>query len=307
MARFDAKDMAALNALSEDQLRTFIVKKCIQQKRELEKRVMVEKQQSICLHNFMEYVSSHSGNYNSSQQQIIEEIEGIDKQIEVKAKERDALKTQIDNLQKPYKEALHEKIKAQNEITKKRIRSIFKYFEKSSEDFPVRMMETFIATLRNRDPAEIGPQDVELYLSKHQGLIVACNKLDATKIDRTVTMKYLEILKDLNEEIKNSKYAKFVPFYCFVDAVCRMVKIGVEIRQIEAEQKTFDDEIAEYEVQKDKKKMILAFMNCDPESDADNAKLHKEWANETENLFKGLDIDMAKVKNFESQFIGGMR
>lgn len=69
----------------------------------------------------------------------------------------------------------------------------------------------------------------------------------------------------------------------------------------------FNEEIREYEVQKDKKKMVLAFMKCDPEADASNEKQRKEWGGETQQVFEQMDRDMSDMQDFDRAFISKMK
>ena len=128
-------------------------------------------------------------------------------------------------------------------------------------------MQLFVGVLTNKEAEKISPNDVELYLKRHAGLMIACNKINAFSINKTLALTYLNELKELNEEIKLTKYANYVPFYCWVDSQCRIAKISVEVKQVQDEVDVFDEEIAEFDKQKDKKMMILAFMKCDPQAD----------------------------------------
>lgn len=228
----DSKDEKTLENLGKEKLIKFITKKAILTRRELEKKIMVEKQQTVTVNNYMELIGKESGSYGQKEQRIIDEIDGIDKQIDIKKKQRDEFQNKIDQLNKPRKEAIHEKAKAQGEITKKRLKKIYSYFEKKSDSVPVRIMQMFVGVLINKEPEKISPQDVELYLRRHSGLMIACNKIDAFTINKTLALKFLEELKTLNDEIKQTKYANYVPFYCWVDQQCRIAKISVEIRQV---------------------------------------------------------------------------
>lgn len=207
----------------------------------------------------------------------------------------------------PRKEALHEKSKAQGEITKKRLKKIYSYFEKKSDPVIVKIMQLFIGVLLNKEPEKIGPHDVELYLKRHSGLMIACNKIDAFTINKTLAGKFLDDLKTLHEEIKLTKYANYVPFYCWVDQQCRLCKISVEIRQVEEEMGEFNDDIADFETQKEKKKMVLAFMKCDPEADESNERQQKEWGGETQDVFEQMDRDMGEIQDFERGFLAKMK
>jgi len=98
---------------------------------------MVEKQQTVTLNNYMELIGKSGGNYGQKEQRLVDEIDGIDKQIDIKEKQRKELLGKIKQLNNPIKEATHEKVKAQQEITKRRLKKIFKYFERKSDPVPI--------------------------------------------------------------------------------------------------------------------------------------------------------------------------
>lgn len=155
-------------------------------------------------------------------------------------------------MDKPRKEALAEKMKAQSEMSKRRIKSVYKYFNKKSDALPVAIVETFVAVLRGKSPKEneygrkqVGPIDVEYYLRKHQSLMIACNKLDPTEVDRTLAKSYMDILMEHNETIKNPMYTRFVPFYVWIDQICQLVKIGVDMRELKIKIAEVDERIKE--------------------------------------------------------------
>ena len=83
-------------------------------------------------------------------------------------------------------------------MTKQRIKSIYKFFEKKSETLPVELIETFVAVLQRKSPHKIGPLDVEYYLRKHSSLLVSCNKLKPSSIPRPLASEYLDVLKKYN-------------------------------------------------------------------------------------------------------------
>jgi hypothetical protein len=314
MAKFDNRDIKALDALSKDDLVQFLCKKAINAKRELEKKLFVEKHIQETVHTYEQYLQAQPRAPGDREQRVLADIEGKTKQIEMIKKERAELKLQYDNLDKPRKAALGEKAKAQSEMTKRRIKSVYKYFEKKSDVLPIAIMECFVAVLRGKSPKEneygtkqVGPIDVEYYLRKHQSLMVACNKMDPTEIDRTLAKSYMDILMEYNEQIKNPKFTRFVPFYVWIDQICQLVKIGVDMRELKIKMDEVDERIKEQQVEIDKKRVILAYLNCDPDSQKENTTMSKLWDGETRAIHSQLDQDNQMLQNFDSQYVGKIK
>ncbi len=63
----------------------------------------------------------------------------------------------------------------------------------------------------------------------------------------------------------------------WLDQICQMVKLGVNAREIQYKMDEVDDEIREQQVEIDKKKVILSYMNCDPQAQKENEKMLKLW------------------------------
>ncbi len=56
MAKFDPKDMKALNDLTKDQLVSFLCRKAVTAKKELEKKVFIEKHVSQTINTYDGYL-----------------------------------------------------------------------------------------------------------------------------------------------------------------------------------------------------------------------------------------------------------
>lgn len=59
----DSRDEKTLENLGKDKLIKFITKKAILTRRELEKKIMVEKQQTVTVNNYMELIGKSGGSY----------------------------------------------------------------------------------------------------------------------------------------------------------------------------------------------------------------------------------------------------
>jgi hypothetical protein len=107
-------------------------------------------------------------------------------------------------------------------MTAKRVKGVYKYFEKHSDEVPVRLVQTFTACIMNKPVEKVGPVEVEIFLKRHVGLMVACNKVKPDNFTRQQAMAYLDNLKSLNEEIQTNATFDLALHY----PVCREKKLG---------------------------------------------------------------------------------
>ena len=167
---FHPSDKKALQALTKKELVDFILHKAIRTKREIEKRVIIQKQEAVCVHNYVQYLeqntkggSSGTG-FSDKEQRVLDEIDSKKKQLDVILKAKADIQREADMINKPKKDALHEKIKAQNEMTPRIVKKIYKYFENNSDELPVAIIEVFIACLMGKPASK--KEDVQIYLKK---------------------------------------------------------------------------------------------------------------------------------------------
>ena len=139
------KDLDHLEHMSKNDIIDFILNKAVNSKRELKKRVMVQTQMSQFVNNYSQYLGSQPKG-SSSQSRESEELEAKQKQIDVLNAEKKKIETQLNEVKGPIKDASAEKFKAQQEMTEKRVKRNYKFFEKKSDELPVKLMETFVAS-----------------------------------------------------------------------------------------------------------------------------------------------------------------
>ena len=256
------------------------------------------------MNNYSQYLGSQPKG-SGSQSRESEELEAKQKQIDVLNAEKKKINAQLNEVKGPIKDATMEKFKAQQEMTEKRVKRNYKFFEKKSDELPVKLMETFVACLRGKESS--GPEDVELYLKKHAGLMCACNNLDPKNISRPLAKIYLDKLKEMNDDIKDPQYANFVPYYVWLDTVCKLVKLGVEERQVLEEMNKIDSEIAEVEVEMEQIKIIMAHKNMDPASAVENEEMNNRWVDAANVIASEVNRDSQRLSNFDTQIIGSVK
>jgi len=57
--------------------------------------------------------------------------------------------------------------------------------------------------------------------------MIACNWLKTESISRQNARVYMDILHDHNEKIQAKKYSMFIPFYVWLDNICKIVKHSI--------------------------------------------------------------------------------
>ena len=77
----------------------------------------------------------------------------------------------------------------------------------------------------------------------------------------------------MHARIQEKKYHNFVPFYVWVDTMCRMVRTAIQEKEILEQMDVIDDKIDSINHEKARIKLILAHLNCDPDAGEDNYEM----------------------------------
>lgn len=137
--------------------------------------------------------------------------------------------------------------------------------------------------------------------------MVACNKVKPINISRGMAAEYLTKLSDLNEDIKNPKYKRFVPFYVWLHQVCNLVKLEVEQKKVLEKGIEIDEQVIKLEAEITNNQVVLAHLGVDTDSNTENQTMSKLWEGAVSKIHAELDSDLQKVKTFESQHIGSVK
>lgn len=168
-------------------------------------------------------------------------IKAIRSMIKNNEKKIEQLKKEVDKFEERKKKKAVEQQNAKREITKKLVKQVYKFLEKDSDSIIIRLMEAFVAMLRNRPTAS--REDVELYLRKHDGLMTAMNKVDPRKISGGNAKNYTDTVQAIRNEFSGeSPYVKYIPFLVFLNQTCAMVNLTVEEKGIEQQIVELEDE-----------------------------------------------------------------
>lgn len=221
------------------------------------------------------------------------------KQIKVLTEECEKLERKIGEVKKPKMECYAKKKEAQNKVTKSLVKSIYKYFEKHSEDIPVKMMEVFIGCLRG---IECGRrEDVEIYLKNQKGLLISMNKLEESKVNREHAKVYTDVMKEIKHEITEVKeYSKFIPFYVWMDNVIRIIKYEIEEKHLREELKQKEDTIFKLRHDIDKNQIILDHCGINPDEYNHFNNLSIFWKQHLVDLQKLIDDDEDDLNEWDN-------
>lgn len=86
------------------------------------------------------------------------------------------------------------------------IKKIYKYFEKESDQVVIELCEVFVACLRGMKQA--GPEDVELYFRKFDGLNYAMTKMNPKNVKGEHVQAYHLVIERIrNNFTQNSDYS----------------------------------------------------------------------------------------------------
>lgn len=188
---------------------------------------------------------------NNNPKKLIKSLEEKIKQDKAKIEN---LQKEVDTFEAKKAKKAIEQTQAKNEITKKLVKSLYKYLEKHSDPIIVKLLETFVALLRNRKEAQ--REDVELYLRNFNGLQTALAKVNPREIKGENASEYVKNIEGIRNNFKgeNEEYLKYIPFLVYVNQTCSIVLLSVEekqiehrIQELEAEIKKSEKEIDEIE------------------------------------------------------------
>lgn len=102
------------------------------------------------------------------------------------------------------------------------------------------------------------------------------------------------------------KWQRFVPFYVWLDQICKLVKLGVDEKKVQIEIDEVTDKIKAFQKEKEDEKLVLAYLNCDPDAGDQNQGMTENWEGGVEEVMAKLDNENSKLQSFDSQYIGMM-
>lgn len=302
--------------MSKNDIIDFILKKSARSKRELEKKMAIEKRESVVADTYISFLSSilptsfvkEEGPEKERHEKGMKYFnanEGRKKQIKVLEEEIKHMKRKLEDVRKPEQECRNKKKEAQNNITQKRVKNVYKYFEKGSDPVPVALFEVFIGCLRGTEKAS--REDVELYLKKHKGLVTSMNKLKERSINREHAKYYAEVLKKIKEPILEKEYTKFIPFYVWMDNVVRIIKYSIEEKHLQEELQQKEDQIFKLEHEIDRGQIVLDHLGIDPHEHTHLSNLLHFWKKHVSDLNVHVNKDEAMLKEWENDHFEDMQ
>lgn len=305
-----------LSKLSKDQLIAFVLKKSARGKRDLEKKIAIEKRENVCVDSYISFLNSvipssfvDAENPEKTRRdkgmKYFKENEAKKKQIKILKDEKKKVEEKIANVRKPKQECHQKKKEAQNKITPKSVKSTYKYFEKYSEPVPVALFEIFIGCLRGIPKAS--KEDVELYLRNHKGLITSMNKLDEAKVNRENAKHYADVLKEIKRDVVEKEYARFIPYYVWMDNVIRIIKCAIEEKHLREELQQKEDSIFKQEHDIQRNQIILDHLGIDPHEHEHMTSLVEFWQRHVQEVTKHLNNHEKVLSTWEEDHVVSVR
>lgn len=205
------------------------------------------------LEKSIEFKKAKADKYRNMGDDPQRSIKAIRRIIKNNEKRIEVLQKEVNKFEEKKQKKSIEQQNAKKEITKKLIKGIYKFLEKDSDPIIVKLMENFVAMLRNKPSAS--KEDVELYIRKYEGLVTALNKVNPREISGGNAKIYTDAIQAIrNEFTGESKYSKYIPILVFLNQTCAMVNLTVEerviesqIRELENDNKLKEQEIEEIE------------------------------------------------------------
>jgi hypothetical protein len=231
------------------------------------------------------------------------QIKGLESVI-AKNKETIAkIEVEIEQFEKRKAAKAVEQQNAKREINKKLVKDTYKYLEKKSDPIIVKLMESFVALLRNKQVAS--REDVELYLKKHESLLTAMNKVNPREIKGENAKTYVDNVQGIRHQFtEDAIYHKYIPYLVFLNQTCAIVLLAVEEKELE-----YQIHLLEVD-NKAKEKEIDEIETFDKHVDdhdiidfAEQVKAEKEQLNLLSNHRDLLHLRLTKLVRYSRQFV----
>ena len=193
------------------------------------------------------------------------------------------------------------------EITPKLLKKVYQFLEGQRDEPATKLLEAFVGALRGIPRGS--NVDVELYIRKHEGLIVAMNKLDERTIKGDNVKAYFDVCTQVDKDLaENEMYSMFIPFFVWLKKVCLIVGHVIEEKQIEHDIDLCHDQIQVNKHEISKKRIIIDALSNDhtmQELQKEEEDLEKWRAYQRELNTKERQNDNA-LKNFEQEYFQGL-
>ncbi|CDW76447.1 UNKNOWN [Stylonychia lemnae] len=138
---------------------------------------------------------------------IERDIQGLDTAIQANKEKIKKREEQLGQADLSCKKQRDELKKIQKRITPKLCKQLFSYLEKNTHDKVCRMMEALVGMLRNTE--NCNSKDVELYLSKQEGLVYKMEKTQPEYVRDSVIEKHFNTIKGIQKSFIDSTDPEF--------------------------------------------------------------------------------------------------
>jgi hypothetical protein len=298
--------------MSKDELIRFISKKNDRSKRELEKKLAIEKKEVTAVDNYIAILNSISkssfapeaGPEKDRQEKGMKYFEANErrrKQIKDLEEEKKVVLKNITEIRKPKQDCIDKKKEAKKSITKKILKKIYKFFENDSDPVAVALFEIFVGCLRGVEKGS--REDVELYLRAHKGLMISMEKLKEKSVNRDHASRYAEVLKKLKEPIEDREYVNFIPFYVWMDNVLRIIKYSIDEKHKEEELQQKEDSIFKLNHEIERAQIVLDHLGIDPKDHDHYKKIVGFWRGHLDDINLHINKNEETLQNFGRKHI----
>lgn len=169
-------------------------------------------------------------------------IKALKNSIVENNKEIATLKKKLDQFEEKKSKEEKGQIEAKEKIDKKLVKKLYKFLEKDTHPSLVSVLEVYIAQLRARDRST--KEDVELYLRKHDGLLISMNRLNTRDIPGEFLPVYeKELEKHKGKFREGSEHEDYEPFFNFSHFTNKLLALTVEEKELEKQVHILEEDI----------------------------------------------------------------
>lgn len=209
----------------------------------------------------------------------------------------------------PKKKHDQEMKSAMKRITKEHLARCFKYLEKKGNQSVTYVLEAVVGLLRGQKLAD--NYSVELYMKKHESLILALARADPQTMNRKDAEEHLAVLAQHTQELESDEQlVDFAPFALILKSMCLLTFIASNEKKVDVIIQRHSESKNAKLKQIEEKKAILSNLTYNTELQ-NEITFYKEqklthFKEKEAYMQKRITEITAQLDNFEAKFFEGI-
>lgn len=162
----------------------------------------------------------------------------------------------LNEKKEPIKKILTALDQYKKEVTEATLKKVFGFFEKKNNEACIYVMEALVGLMRGVKCAD--KMSVELYIRKHEGFMLALNRIDVRSLEIKHCQEHLENLREKYDAVLTSEeFDVFRPFRNILSKLCVLALLSKDEQAIEEHIQKRKEEIEKNEREIEQTEQLL--------------------------------------------------